>query len=102
MWFNEVTAELKGAVSPISVFFVLFCFFWGGGAKEWVAENIIEWICIRQNNGSLFADGENRNGLELSCVFLIWKMSLKSDHSKSLEKSHNIFFSVFYKSNLML
>ena len=37
-----------------------------------MAENIIEWICIRQNNGSLFADdGENRNGLELSCVFLI-------------------------------
>ena len=76
MWFNEVTAELKGAVSPISV---LFCF---GGAKGWVAENIIEWIYIRQNNGSLFADGENRNGLELSCVFLIWEMSLKTDHSK--------------------
>ena len=35
-----------------------------------MAENIIEWICFRQNNGSLFADGENRNGLELSCVFL--------------------------------
>ena len=78
MWFNEVTAELKGAVSPISV---LVCFL-GEGAKGWVAENIIEWIYIRQNNGSLFADGENRNGLELSCVFLIWKMSLKTDHSK--------------------
>ena len=77
MWFNEVTAELKGAVSPISV---LFCF--GGGAKGWLAENTIEWIYIRQNNGSLFADGEKRNGLELSCVFLIWEMSLKTDHSK--------------------
>ena len=83
MWFNEVTAELKGAVSPISVLFCFVLFFWGGaGAKGWVAENIIEWIYIRQNNGSLFADGENRNGLELSCVFLIWEMSLKTDHSK--------------------
>ena len=36
-----------------------------------MAENIIEWIYIRQNNGSLFADGVNRNGLELSWVFLI-------------------------------
>ena len=36
-----------------------------------MAGNIIEWIYIRQNNGSLFAGGENRNGLELSCVFLI-------------------------------
>ena len=81
MWFNEVTAELKGAVSPISVLFC-FVFFGGGGAKGWVAENIIEWIYIRQNNGSLFAGGENRNGLELSCVFLIWEMSLKTDHSK--------------------
>ena len=51
-------------MSPISVLF-----FWG--AKGWVAENIIEWIYIRQNNGSLFADGENRNGLKMSCVFLI-------------------------------
>ena len=64
MWFNEVTAELKGAVSPISVLFCFVLFFGGGaGAKGWVAENIIEWIYIRQNNGSLFADGENRNGL---------------------------------------
>ena len=82
MWFNEVTAELKGAVSPISAFFCFVLFFFGGGAKGWVAENVIEWIYIRQNNGSLFADGENRNGLELSCVFLIWEMSLKTDHSK--------------------
>ena len=36
-----------------------------------MAENTIEWIYIRQNNGSLFADGEKRNGLELSCVFSI-------------------------------
>ena len=36
-----------------------------------MAENIIERIYIRQNNGSLFADGEKRNGLKLSCVFLI-------------------------------
>ena len=56
MRFNEVTAELKGAVSPIFSF-VLFCFGFFGGAKGWVAENIIEWIYIRQNNGSLFADG---------------------------------------------
>ena len=60
-------------MSPISVLFCFVLFFLGGGAgaKGWVAENIIEWIYIRQNNGSLFADGENRNGLELSCVFLI-------------------------------
>ena len=69
MRFNEVTAELKGAVSPISVLFCFVLFF--RGTKGWVAKNIIEWIYIRQNNGSLFADGENRNELEMSCVFLI-------------------------------
>ena len=59
MWFNEVTAE---QCHLFQFCFVLF-FFGGGGAKGWVAENIIEWIYIRQNNGSLFAGGENRNGL---------------------------------------
>lgn len=65
-----MTADLREQCHLFQFCFVLFCFL-GSGAKGWVAENIIEWIYIRQNNGSLFADGENRNGLELSCVFLI-------------------------------
>ena len=44
MWFNEVTAELKGAVSPISVFFVLFCFFFGGGGGEGVGGWKHNWM----------------------------------------------------------
>ena len=43
MWFNEVTAELKGAVSPISV---LFCFVFFGGGGEGVGGWKHNWMDI--------------------------------------------------------
>ena len=46
MWFNEVTAELKGAVSPISAYFCFVLFFFGGGGGEGVGGWKRNWMDI--------------------------------------------------------
>ena len=88
-------------MSPISV---LFCFvlFLGGRRGGWLKTQLNGYIFVKIMVRSLRMV---RKEMDWNCLvyFQFEKCRLRLIIvSSSLEKSHNIFFSVFYKSNFML